>query len=268
MRTFLSTLSLRRATILCCYYIFDVPISIHALLAESDDWQNGEPRFNQIFLSTLSLRRATKYYHGENPTINISIHALLAESDGTPHAMPQHLWISIHALLAESDTSENLMVGEPVDFYPRSPCGERPLCCKQISGLWRISINALLAESDSTFLKLACIAARISIHALLAESDADCMDILKGIPISIHALLAESDTTCPCSWKSSSLFLSTLSLRRATAGNGEYNAREKYFYPRSPCGERRIQAQTAILMSSISIHALLAESDVDNNLTL
>ena len=33
------------------------------------------------------------------------------------------------------------------------------------------------------------------------------------------------------------------------------------FYPRSPCGERRIQPQRAVLVPPISIHALLAESD-------
>ena len=78
---FLSTLSLRRATAFAVYNPPGGVISIHALLAESDDTQ------------------LTKY-----STTEISIHALLAESD-------QHLTgfngkiivISIHALLAESD---------------------------------------------------------------------------------------------------------------------------------------------------------------------
>ena len=57
------------------------------------------------------------------------------------------------------------------------------------------------------------------------------------------------------------LFLSTLSLRRATQRitsrrNGRIN-----FYPRSPCGERRQVKQTCRAETSISIHALLAESD-------
>ena len=59
----------------------------------------------------------------------ISIHALLAESDVVhiaEHASPGG--ISIHALLAESD----LVNGDAPsscfgNFYPRSPCGERPL---------------------------------------------------------------------------------------------------------------------------------------------
>ena len=34
------------------------------------------------------------------------------------------------------------------------------------------------------------------------------------------------------------------------------------FYPRSPCGERQTGADTAASNASISIHALLAESDL------
>ena len=56
-------------------------------------------------------------------------------------------------------------------------------------------------------------------------------------------------------------FLSTLSLRRAT--RGEFVKREinRHFYPRSPCGERPRQ-KISIRQPHISIHALLAESDV------
>ena len=57
----------------------------------------------------------------------------------------------------------------------------------------------------------------ISIHALLAESDLD--DILAGVNellISIHALLAESDGGSGVGSWPRVIFLSTLSLRRAT----------------------------------------------------
>ena len=60
-----------------------------------------------------------------NPVI--SIHALLAESD--PHirsTSPGHPGISIHALLAESDAGKGPTVKGYRNFYPRSPCGERP----------------------------------------------------------------------------------------------------------------------------------------------
>ena len=57
------------------------------------------------------------------------------------------------------------------------------------------------------------------------------------------------------------LFLSTLSLRRATRGGHISKARSKHFYPRSPCGERRYWPCVYVVGRSISIHALLAESD-------
>ena len=63
--------------------------------------------------------------------------------------------------------------------------------------------------------------------------------------ISIHALLAESDCNNRC---------------RNSAG--------KYFYPRSPCGERHFPAGLFPLVKSISIHALLAESDSSLHLPL
>ena len=79
-------------------------ISIHALLAESDQASFGVVLGQQIFLSTLSLRRATAFFQQAADITQISIHALLAESDCIT-AQPQHRThqISIHALLAESD---------------------------------------------------------------------------------------------------------------------------------------------------------------------
>ena len=56
-------------------------ISIHALLAESDD-NLTQGVFNLFaFLSTLSLRRATRSNRLADAPPQISIHALLAESD-------------------------------------------------------------------------------------------------------------------------------------------------------------------------------------------
>ena len=57
----------------------------------------------------------------------------------------------------------------------------------------------------------------ISIHALLAESDAGGHQKQDGVfGISIHALLAESDSPGPDGCTGQPVFLSTLSLRRAT----------------------------------------------------
>ena len=104
--------------------------------------------------------------------------------------------------------------------------------------------------------------------------------------ISIHALLAESDLEREPALSQSSAFLSTLSLRRATCycsrcatshwhfyprspcGERHLDARKsyyiRYFYPRSPCGERLNSDTQADPEKSISIHALLAESDRSN----
>ena len=60
--------------------------------------------------------------------------------------------------------------------------------------------------------------------------------------ISIHALLAESDP-----------------------GPKSMTPDRYYFYPRSPCGERRIRITNHALTEDISIHALLAESDHQTN---
>ena len=107
-------------------------------------------RLQYIFLSTLSLRRATGIQSGAQQATAISIHALLAESDAKiPFAVSELVLISIHALLAESDAFAvwvSVLVGlflstlslrratgvpgpagqHSFDFYPRSPCGERP----------------------------------------------------------------------------------------------------------------------------------------------
>ena len=59
--------------------------------------------------------------------------------------------------------------------------------------------------------------------------------------ISIHALLAESDLICQAPILPCNAFLSTLSLRRATRHKTSKLIINIYFYPRSPCGERRIK---------------------------
>ena len=167
------------------------------------------------FLSTLSLRRATRLgLLGWLRTL-ISIHALLAESDIYTHPVGVLITISIHALLAESDWDLMGDLSYDRNFYPRSPCGERP-CHKYDSQEHQsISIHALLAESDWLLIsiltsrkyfyprspcgerrKASQIAYRhynISIHALLAESDQGDLFQCLDAKISIHALLAESD---------------------------------------------------------------------------
>ena len=64
--------------------------------------------------------------------------------------IPTDLWqiISIHALLAESDAAKESWKTPHINFYPRSPCGERPVRSDIEHHHGLISIHALLAESD------------------------------------------------------------------------------------------------------------------------
>ena len=67
-------------------------------------YTNKQLEVHTIFLSTLSLRRATRLFVWIAKRALISIHALLAESDIGQMAIQAIHNISIHALLAESDS--------------------------------------------------------------------------------------------------------------------------------------------------------------------
>ena len=147
----------------------------------------------------------------------------------------------------------------------------------------QISIHALLAESDSqqpagttsttyfyprspcgerpTVLTLICDVIAISIHALLAESDGGfgVGSWLLVIFLSTLSLRRATQHSEPNSGRIR--FLSTLSLRRATYMGVTVLGIQHNFYPRSPCGERRANNQQGQQARHISIHALLAESD-------
>ena len=146
--TFLSTLSLRRATQTQGLKIPALCISIHALLAESDP-----KRF----------RDALKHLHfyprspcGERHSI-MFVNLRVVD-------------ISIHALLAESDAKTFEHYYNQYDFYPRSPCGER-LALDQYLNEQEVFLSTLSLRR-ATLKKIQKLwDAPISIHALLAESD-------------------------------------------------------------------------------------------------
>ena len=125
---------------------------------------------------------------------SISIHALLAESDDTLTDDVSTGGISIHALLAESDLRV-LEVTRNVhtDFYPRSPCGERPVTMVSTPSSTAISIHALLAESDVFhFVRAHNVIGFLSTLSL-RRATVYQGHRREGVQISIHALLAESD---------------------------------------------------------------------------
>ena len=124
-KRFLSTLSLRRATRDTVDRYMESIVSIHALLAESDQ--------DKFFVS---------------PAKKVSIHALLAESD----------WVLMGGLSCDGSFYPRSPCGErprresrqqPAGgFYPRSPCGERRNNFPSSATVTIVSIHALLAESD------------------------------------------------------------------------------------------------------------------------
>ena len=173
----------------------------------------------------------------------------------------ERIYISIHALLAESDKKFGFCDLEPIRFlstlslrratmafymdclkstyfYPRSPCGERHVSTHHSYVRKYFYPRSPCGERPRT--GLTCGGGRnISIHALLAESDLD------NTPIKAYNII----------------FLSTLSLRRATRNGVRSWIYLLYFYPRSPCGERPFEKFEGVIATKISIHALLAESD-------
>ena len=154
-------------------------------------------------------------------------------------------------------------VSSGLNFYPRSPCGERLRSVDGSKSSIEISIHALLAESDHTQ-RAEWRQNKISIHALLAESDCTTTIIIcivskflstlslrratsfgnsctQAVPISIHALLAESDNR----------------------NLGSHRSNDN-FYPRSPCGERLVHAlKFANLMLFLSTLSLRRATNQD-----
>ena len=124
------------------------------------------------FLSTLSLRRATIFcIFTARANINFYPRSPCGERLPQPKAPVEHLHISIHALLAESDCCSFFIVPLPIDFYPRSPCGERQHAFEHKLGNGIRFLSTLsLRRATTSLVGLFCFYI-ISIHALLAESD-------------------------------------------------------------------------------------------------
>ena len=190
---FLSTLSLRRAT-----RTKTGPVPPGPYFYPRSPCGERQPRQTRHckklrFLSTLSLRRATVHYDNYN----------------------LHCVISIHALLAESDPQINMM-GAPVDnFYPRSPCGERPPVGLDLVG--QMEFLSTLSLRRATF--------------KIGKNLTDRKHFYPRSPCG-----ERHEQKC-CNRKTNVNFYP-----RSPCGErpAEQTAREQAdnFYPRSPCGER------------------------------
>ena len=147
-------------------------ISIHALLAESDTGAKSHDPGKILFLSTLSLRRATSLalYHA----VGVVFLSTLSLRRATCNVRITHN-------------------PGPGYFYPRSPCGERPGINFIIFDCEKISIHALLAESDTPLSIFVFIILHFYPRSPCGER-LSMAAVCKALSsISIHALLAESD---------------------------------------------------------------------------
>ena len=190
-------------------------ISIHALLAESDSQCRTLASGMYAFLSTLSLRRATRYL--SIPSWNTS--------DFYPRSPCGERLVKATVHICRGVFLSTLSLRRATHGHGFQ---------KQV---FAISIHALLAESDAYRSQLGSIVL-ISIHALLAESDdrqrparPDCQDFYPRSPCGERRAEQSGNKVnhnfyprSPCgerpflsgSIKFCSVFLSTLSLRRAT----------------------------------------------------
>ena len=146
--------------------------------------------------------------------------------------------ISIHALLAESDTANRTDPSAILDFYPRSPCGERPSAA-----------HASKASTLNFYPRSPC-----GERQRPSRKTDRLQPFLSTLSLRRATIFAVRPYDAP-------IFLSTLSLRRATTLPSTPDICAGHFYPRSPCGERPILRMSTGSRDSISIHALLAESD-------
>ena len=238
-----------------------------------------------VFLSTLSLRRATRgissgiaetaiFYPrspcGERPfrlrsfldlVLFLSTLSLRRATYDT-YAKVLRVNFSIHALLAESDASHTNSPSKIINF---------------------LSTLSLRRATTAPRTGLTCGGGFFYPRSPCGERPWQRGSRITYVEFSIHALLAESDISCKTAETAKTSFLSTLSLRRATANNQTAQQEQHVFYPRSPCGERLLMGglscERRSFLSTLSlrratahydnynlhcvfsIHALLAESD-------
>ena len=215
--------------------------SIHALLAESDTWMPARQRQAlRCFLSTLSLRRATTT-HADNRACKTAFLSTLSlrRATAVPTLQPWHAAIFYpRSPCGERRGAYRARPQSRRLFYPRSPCGERRIQPQAAVLMPPFSIHALLAESDNTGPRQRGPDGLFYPRSPCGERPRAMLGGIAAPLFSIHALLAESDKIKSDRNRQNTIFLSTLSLRRATSVLHSFQPLQELFYPRSPCGER------------------------------
>ena len=174
-----------------------------------------------------------------------------------------------------------------INFYPRSPCGERPKCKKITKqqknfyprspcGERPLQAPPLFYDNNGFYPRSPCGERRVSSAARAAGSMFLSTLSLRRATGNVYQVTTPTQflstlslrraTTVVDTTAQEPRFLSTLSLRRATTVPGTVLQSSGSFYPRSPCGERPGKNLVNGISGIVSIHALLAESDHSLNL--
>ena len=171
------------------------------------------------------------------------------------------LAISIHALLAESD-SVSYVINNVIDnFYPRSPCGERLRALDGSKSSIEISIHALLAESDALQFKPPIKSHDFYPRSPCGERPITTITICIVLIFLSTLSLRRATLRLMYFWPSGRLFLSTLSLRRATRALKARKPSIHVFLSTLSLRRATVKSTPEDAKRWISIHALLAESD-------
>ena len=148
------------------------------------------------------------------------------------------------------------------NFYPRTPCGVRLALSYHVLRDLHISIHVPRAGYDGVQYRIVQIQ-RISIHVPRAGYDmvptmmpSSLSAFLSTYPvrgttsvpvcsmvsplISIHVPRAGYDVTISGPDGSTKIFLSTYPVRGTTGRSGPTASWKRHFYPRTPCGVRRV----------------------------
>ena len=170
---FLSTLSLRRATVYTCPIISTI---IHFYPRSPCGERPGRMTENGTkkltFLSTLSLRRATCYSFRHSASCWYFY-------PRSPCGERQRLWIMLYSC--------------PGNFYPRSPCGERLAGVNSMLTLIQFLSTLSLRRATTCVLIIRKQCRHFYPRSPCGERQSFGNSCTQAVPISIHALLAESD---------------------------------------------------------------------------
>ena len=242
----------------------------------------------QIFQSTLPVWGATSGKMNTKQNNTISIHAPRVGSDlpgrerrragQTPFQSTLPVWGATQTINGDG--------GRPIDFNPRSPCGERLSCLHAGILVSRISIHAPRVGSDGGFFLpppwLIIFQSTLPVWGATIVSSYDSVFILvfqSTLPVwgatraamplpqsSLHfnprSPCGERPVPAPCTSSQHFDFnprspCGERLLRRCDGFGFGYD-----FNPRSPCGERPASFFEPQPLSSISIHAPRVGSDV------